>query len=207
MKLILIFNPNAGHKRSRKLLPQIESYLKQNDITFDLLLTESPGHATELVKDVPFEEYDGVISAGGDGTLFEVVNGYFQNKSKKRIPLGVLPVGTGNAFARDLDLTNDKWKEGIDIFAANKPRKVDVGHFKTRDNEYYYLNILGMGFVSDVTKTAYGIKTLGNISYTLGVFYQMAFLKSHKLQIEIDGELGFYKEQVRRFGKRIKDIT
>lgn len=189
LKVLLIYNPYAGHNRAKKILPQVTEYFKQKNIIVDLKLTERPKHGIEFVKAANFEQYDGVVAAGGDGTLFEVINGYFLNKSEKRIPLGVLPVGTGNAFARDLDLLNTKWKEAIDIISWNKPRKVDVGHFKTKDDEYYYLNILGLGFVSDVTKTAYGMKTLGNISYTIGVLYQTIFLKSHQLKITLDGKL------------------
>jgi len=188
LKLLLIYNPYAGHGRAKKILHQVQEYFKQKNIDFDVRLTERPKHATEIVRAADFGHYDGVVAAGGDGTLFEVINGYFQNKSEKRIPIGVLPVGTGNAFARDLELDNTKWKEAIDIISLNKPRKVDVGHFKTNEDEYYYLNILGLGFVSDVTKTAFGLKALGNISYTIGVVYQTIFLKTHQLKIELDGK-------------------
>ena len=187
-EVLLIYNPYAGHNRAKKLLPEVLNYFQQKNVTVDVQLTRRRQHGIELVRDADFNLYDGVVAAGGDGTLFEVINGYFLNKSKKRIPIGVLPVGTGNAFARDLGLTNQKWKEAIDIIRQNKPRKVDVGHFKTEQEDFYYLNILGLGFVSDVTKTAYGLKTLGNISYTIGVIYQTIFLNAHQLKIELDGE-------------------
>ena len=189
LEVLLIYNPYAGHNRAKKLLPEVLNYFQQKNVTVDVQLTQRRQHGIELVRDADFNLYDGIVAAGGDGTLFEVINGYFLNKSKKRIPIGVLPVGTGNAFARDLDLTNQKWKEAIDIIRQNKPRKVDVGHFKTEQEDFYYLNILGLGFVSDVTKTAYGLKTLGNISYTIGVIYQTIFLNAHQLKIELDGEM------------------
>ncbi|MFH1943074.1 MAG: diacylglycerol kinase family protein [bacterium] len=188
MKLLLVYNPFAGHKRAKKILPQVESQFNDKNIEFDLRLTDYPEHAMEIVREADLHSYDGLVAAGGDGTLFEVVNGYFQNPSKKRIPLGILPTGTGNAFARDLDLDASRWAEAIEVISRNKPRKVDVGRFRTHGQEYYYLNILGLGFVADVTKTAHGLKLLGNIAYTLGVFYQTVFLKSHRLSIEIDGK-------------------
>ncbi|MDW7679889.1 MAG: diacylglycerol kinase family lipid kinase [bacterium] len=187
MKLLLIYNPHAGHNRAKKILPDVIHEFESKNIDIDLLLTEHQQHAIEFVRSADFSHYDGVVAAGGDGTLFEVINGYFQNPAAKRIPIGVLPVGTGNAFARDLELTNEKWKEAIDIISRNKPRPVDVGYFKTAELEFYYLNILGMGFVSDVTQTAFRLKTLGNVSYTFGVFYQTIFLKANQLKIELDG--------------------
>lgn len=188
MKVLLVYNPFAGHKRAEKLLPEVEAHFDKNNIEFDLRLTDYPEHGIEIVRQTDLKQYDGIVAAGGDGTLFEVVNGYFQNTTRKKPPIGVLPVGTGNAFARDLGLDSSHWKEAVDIIALKKPRKVDVGKFETHGQIYYYLNILGLGFVADVTATAKKLKILGNISYTLGVLYRTLFLKTHRLNIEIDGQ-------------------
>ena len=188
MKLLLIYNPHANHGRAKKILPEVETAFTEKSIEFDLRLTDYPEHATEIVRSTNLANYDGLVAAGGDGTLFEVVNGYFQNSSKKRIPLGILPTGTGNAFARDLDLHSSRWSEAIDIIKQNKPRKVDVGKFHTHGQDYYYMNILGLGFVADVGKTAIKLKVFGNVSYTLGVLYQTILLKTHQLSIELDGK-------------------
>jgi diacylglycerol kinase (ATP) len=189
MKVLLVYNPYAGHQRARKLLPQVESTFVENNIAFDLALTDYPEHATEIIKQADFKNYDGIVAAGGDGTLFEVINGYFKNKSKTKIPLGVLPVGTGNAFARDLELDTSNWKKAIEIIAMQKPKKVDAGYFQSHGQEYYFLNILGLGFVADVTETAKKLKKLGNISYTLGVLHRTIMLNSNKMSIQIDDQL------------------
>ena len=188
MKILLIYNPFAGHKRATKILPQVEAKFTQQKIDFDLHLTNYPEHAREIVRESDFRQYDGLVAAGGDGTLYEVINGYYRNPLKKKIPLGILPIGTGNAFVRDLDLDASRWEEAVEVISHNKPRKVDVGHYTTRGQDYYYLNILGLGFVADVGDTAKKLKLLGNISYTLGVLYQTVFLKTHRLTIEIDGK-------------------
>jgi len=187
-KLLVIYNSNAGNGRSKKILPEVQNYFQEKNIEVETLLTERQGHGMELVSGANFDSYDGVIAAGGDGTLFEVINGYFANISKKRIPIGVLPTGTGNSFSIDLGLGVAKWKEAIDLISLNKPKKVDVGYFKANDKAYYYLNILGLGFVSDVGKTAIRFKGLGNFAYTIGVIYQTIFLRSHLLKIEFDGK-------------------
>lgn len=188
MKIIIVYNPKAAHGRVKKILPDVKALFKEKGIDAEFRMTEYQYHGMEIVKEIDFKDYDGIISAGGDGTLFEVINGYFLNPGSKRIPIGVLPIGTGNAFARDLYPADGKWEEAVDVIGLNKPRKVDVGHFKTQGKEFYYMNILGLGFVSDVGKTAYRIKFLGNVSYTIGVLYQMAFLKTHHISIELDGK-------------------
>ena len=188
MKVLLVFNPMAAHKRAGKLLPEIEAGLTKLNISFDLRLTDYPEHAVDIVRQADFDSYDGIAVAGGDGTLFESINGYYQNQSKRKIPIGVLPVGTGNAFARDLELQTFQWKEALEIIQKNKPRKVDAGSFTTHGQKYYFLNIMGLGFVADVTKTAHKLKLIGNVSYTIGVLYQTIFLKSFKIKMEADGK-------------------
>ncbi|MDQ7053104.1 MAG: diacylglycerol kinase family lipid kinase [candidate division KSB1 bacterium] len=188
MKLLLIYNPQAGHRRARKILPEVETTFVRHGIEFDLALTDYPEHAIERVREADFSQYDGIVAAGGDGTLYEVINGYFQNPSPRRIPIGVLPIGTGNAFARDLDLDLSRWSEAVAIIAAHKPRKVDVGRFRCHGQTYYFLNIIGLGFVADVTETAAKLKRLGNIAYTIGVFHRMIRLKTSRLYIQLDGQ-------------------
>lgn len=195
MKLVVVYNPQAAHGRTKKILNSVTDLFLTKGIDIEIYMTKYPKNGIEIVKDLDFSDYEGIVAAGGDGTLFEVINGYFSNPSQKRIPIGVLPIGTGNAFARDLYTDVDKWENAVDIFALNKPKKVDVARFKTRDIEFYFMNILGLGFVSDVTKTALRLKLLGNVSYTLGVIYQTVFLKPHRLTIELDGEK-LYRENI-----------
>ena len=188
MKIALLYNPNAANGRAAKLIPKVKAAFEDRQVEADFLLTKSRGHATELTAQIDFSLYDGVVAAGGDGTLFEVVNGYYQNTSDKRIPLGVLPTGTGNAFARELDLRKNDWQKAVRIIAGRKTKKIDVGRFRTNDKIYHFVNILGFGFVGDVNKTAQGFKILGNFAYTLGVFYRIVFLKPFHLRMQVNGE-------------------
>ena len=65
----------------------------------------------------------------------------------------------------------------------------DVARFSTNGEEKHYVNILGLGFITDVLEAGLKIKFLGNFSYTLAVLYQMIFLKKFKMRIEADGKL------------------
>ncbi|MFC2156347.1 diacylglycerol/lipid kinase family protein, partial [Acidobacteriota bacterium] len=166
----------------------VEDAFNKRDVEFELRLTDYPEHAVEIIRETDFGAYDGIVAAGGDGTLFEVINGYYKNPSDIKIPLGILPVGTGNAFARDLELDVSRWEEAVDIIAHQKPRNVDVGRFTSHGQDYHFLNIMGLGFVADVNKTAQKLKIFGNVSYTLGVFYQIVFLNTYQITMEIDGK-------------------
>ncbi len=188
MKTLLVFNPFAGHGRAGKILPEVEAYFQEKNIDFDLRTTDYHEHGILIVRESDFSQYDGIVAAGGDGTLFEVINGYYQNGARKKPPIGILPIGTGNAFARDLELHNSHWKDAIDIIARKSVRKVDVGQFTTHGETYYFLNILGLGFVADVGEIAQKLKVFGNFSYTLGVLQKTIFLNSYPLTINIDGQ-------------------
>jgi YegS/Rv2252/BmrU family lipid kinase len=142
----------------------------------------------DLVEQADLKKYDGLAAAGGDGTLFEVINGYYRNPAKKKPPLGLIPNGTGNAFARDLDLRTFEWKKAVDIISGGKTRKVDAARFRTEGKDYYYLNILGLGFVADVGSTAKHLKVFGNNAYIMGVFHRLAALNTFNLSIELDNQ-------------------
>lgn len=189
MKIFYINNPAAGHKNGEKYFSLIVKEFENQEIELHSVKTEYPGHATELVSTLDFNKFDGLAVSGGDGSLFELVNGYFANSSNKRIPIGIIPIGRGNAFARDINLFPDRWQESIAAVKSKNTKMVDVGMFTSNDKKFYFINILGFGFVTDVGRTAFKLRAFGNLSYILGVLYQTIILKSYKLKMEVDGTL------------------
>lgn len=187
MKILLIYNKKTAHKLSARNLEVVQSELQKQHIDYKVVFTNYKRHAIELVQQADFSNYDAVVGAGGDGTLFELVNGYMHNPSEKRIPIGIIPVGTGNSFSRDIGLNTPDIRESIAIIANRKTLAIDLGHFQTTTQGWYYANILGMGFVTDVQKTAQYFKIFGNLAYTIGVFYRLISLKTNLLDIKIDG--------------------
>jgi len=186
LKILLIYNEYAGGKRAGKVLPDIEQYFKDKSIEVDVMLTDYSWHGIEILENINLSVYDGVIASGGDGTLFEVLNGYMQNTGLKKPPIGLIPNGTGNAFAKELKLKSFEWQKAIDIIAKNNPRKIDIAQLTTEGKVYHFINMLGVGWAADVAKTVTRLKSLGEISYLLGVFYHILFLKSVNTIIEID---------------------
>jgi diacylglycerol kinase (ATP) len=187
LKLLVIFNPNASFGRSIKKLAAIEARFEHLGISARFMPTTHPDHGSELVANADLSAYDGLIAAGGDGTVFEVLNGLYSHPKPARIPLGLLPLGTGNAFARDLGLQPGAWSEGIDLLHRGRTREVDVGHVKSVDSTYYFLNIVGMGFSVDAGISAQKLKFLGNTAYTLATLWRVLRLRTYPLVVEIDG--------------------
>jgi diacylglycerol kinase (ATP) len=187
LKLLVIFNPGAAYGRSPRKLADIKSKFRNLGISAHVKQTKHPGHGSELVAKSKLSGFDGVIAAGGDGTVFEVLNGLYEHPKAARIPMGLLPIGTGNAFARDLGLAPGAWSEAIDLLVRKKIRQVDVGQVRFAGNSYYFLNIIGMGFSVDAGLSAQKIKFLGNSAYTLATLWRVLKLKSYPLVMEIDG--------------------
>lgn len=193
MKIFYINNPEAYSGNGAKSFSVVKNEFEKRNADCHAVQTKYAGEATEIVAKLNFENYDALVVAGGDGALFETINGYFANNSAKRIPVGVIPVGRGNAFARDLGLHPLKISEAVETIFAGKTKMVDVGLFKTNNNKYYFINILGFGFVTDVAKAAFRLRAFGHLSYIFGVLFRTIFLKSYNLKIEADGK--FYERE------------
>jgi diacylglycerol kinase (ATP) len=187
-KILIIYNPHAGSGRAQSLLPEIRQYLIEKSIDAEILLTERHGHAVDLAAKADLSQYKAIIASGGDGTLFEVLNGYYLNSSPNKPPIGLIPNGTGNAFMKEFSLKKSDWKKAIDIVAQNKPRKLDVGKMYTQDANYYFLNVVGLGLIPKIAEAAIPLKKMGNAAYTLATLFKMVRLKSQQFELEIDGK-------------------
>lgn len=188
MKLLVIFNPKAAHGRSAERLDEARRSFEQHDLNAHIEPTEYPGHATELVRSADLSGFDGVIAVGGDGTLFEVINGLFAHQESARVPLGLLPMGTGNAFSRELDVDMGDHAAAIAIIKRGRVRRIDVARVRTADADFHFVNIMHLGFAVDAGRSAQKIKFLGNSAYTLATLWQVMRVRSYPLTIEIDGE-------------------
>ncbi len=106
---LLIHNPNAGNRGSarRRTLDAARHIFAAGGIQSELAETTGPGHATEIALRAAAEGRGLVIACGGDGTLNEVINGLAANKNGHCVPLALLPGGTANILAKELDLPWD----------------------------------------------------------------------------------------------------
>ncbi|UCH23648.1 MAG: diacylglycerol kinase family lipid kinase [Deltaproteobacteria bacterium] len=187
MKIVLIANPHSGQAKAKKFIAVVEKKLKANRIRFDLFLTGYHEHAIEIVRQVSVREYDAVVSMGGDGTNYQVLNGLLKYHGEGDLPpLGIIPIGRGNSFCKDLQLFNIE--DGISALSRCTVKEVDVCCFAQKSEVYYFVNLMGMGFVTDVAKTAAIFRWAGDFSYVIGVLYHTLGLKYHQMMLEIDGE-------------------
>ncbi|MDZ7821628.1 MAG: acylglycerol kinase family protein [Candidatus Marinimicrobia bacterium] len=167
MIIQVIYNPHSGGGRGRKLSPVIIQSLGQNGHMTIEHCTLYHKHATEIAKHIDLNRCDAIVVIGGDGTVYEVLNGLMRNKtSEKRPPLGMIPVGTGNSFAKDLNMYH--WKDGIVAVKKGMTRHVDIMKFITEGTAFYSMNSIGFGIPADVSVRANKFKKiLGKWAYTI----------------------------------------
>lgn len=188
MRILVIYNPQAGAGRAKKLLPEIKTYCEEIDLRAEFHITQYPGHAVEIASRTNLMGYDAVVASGGDGTLYEVINGYYLNKTIYKPPVGLIPNGTGNAFMKELSLTQGDWKKAIDIIACNKVRMIDTCRYVADNQRLHFVNALGTGFISQVGQLAMPLKWMGNAAYTVATLIKLITLKAQSVALVIDGE-------------------
>jgi len=136
-RYLLIVNPEAGSRSTLKALPDIEKQFQSRGMDFEFHHTRERGHATELVKEV-HGRFDVIVSVGGDGTINEIING-MPDLNK---PMGIIPIGTGNDFARSCSIPIGDLNAAIDVLQAHEIKKLDVGEVNGRR----FINVMGLGF-------------------------------------------------------------
>ena len=182
MKHLFIINPIAGKGNAIRCKEIIEKYFEDEDDYYEIITTERPEEATDVVKNYDYSEECKVYSVGGDGTLNEVINGLIG----KNASLGIIPAGSGNDFVRsyldDSDLSNI-----IKDTIEGESKEVDVGCI----NDRYFINISAIGFPADVNLNAKIFKNKhiisGSLAYILGALVSLFKFKSEKIKFIIDG--------------------
>jgi diacylglycerol kinase (ATP) len=149
MKIAIILNGISRKKKRfyRQILPSI-----QNKFSVEVFETLFSGHAIQLSGEAVIKGFDIILSAGGDGTLNQVVNGIVKAPESYKLPvLGIIPLGSGNDFAGMMGVSGDPLQL-LKLLEQNNPKSVDVGKIscltKQGDSvEKYFINVcsLGMG--------------------------------------------------------------
>ena len=148
-----------------KLLNKIKPVFDTAGAKLFIIETTFAGHARELINQMDMSGYDGFIAIGGDGTLHEVVNGMLSRQDGKKIPIGMIPGGSGNSYMHDLGLT-DPIKAAKAIIRGNT-RSVDVARVNVNHVIKYAMNMVGWGLVTDVGNRAEHYRWLGTSRYTI----------------------------------------
>ncbi len=165
MKFIITVNPHGGKKLGPRLLNRVKPLFEAKGIELFVVETTFAGHAKELANQLNITEYDGFIGIGGDGTLHEIINGMLSRHDGHKIPIGIIPGGSGNSYMHDLQLT-DPLKAAKAIING-KTRTLDTAKVEVNHIIKYSNNMIGWGLVTDVGNQAEHFRWLGTNRYTI----------------------------------------
>ena len=156
---LVIYNPSAGHGRVRKLWPQVGKALREAGVVFDAVETQAPLEAMTLARESA-QKYAQIVSVGGDGTLHEIVNGLLRaSQENGTIPIGLIPLGNGDDFAKMIPPEAPiggkpfDWRAAVQKIARGQTKLFDVGRMvgdqfrpDIGDSAHYFVNAMDVGF-------------------------------------------------------------
>ena len=181
-KIYFIYNPHAGKEQIGPKLNEIIRTLAEKDNELTVVPTVGHLDAQNRIEHLK-EEYDLVVCSGGDGTLDEVVTGMMKRPKEKRIPIGYIPAGTTNDFAKSLEIPRNM-PEAAKAAMSGKPFACDIGSF----NEDFFVYIASFGIFTEVSySTKQEMKNvLGHMAYVLEGMKSLYNIKSYKMRVSSD---------------------
>ncbi len=188
MRVKVIINSRSGRGRGREQT-EIINTLGRRYGELDFFPTRRPRHATELAATAADEGYDLVVAAGGDGTVHEVVNGLVRG-DKAALPLGIIPIGSGNDLAFGLGFKEDP-EECVKRVFTGTPRPIDLARVTDeRGKTEVAANNLGIGFDAIVVMRTETITRLHGFPMYFAAVLQtiMFYYNTPYLQMTFDGE-------------------
>src|SRR3954471_14118383 len=176
----VILNPSAGSVADLDDIVARIGRLRGAEIR----LTSKRGSAARLAKTALGKGRDLIIAAGGDGTLNEVINGIGENLGDAAV--GLIPLGTGNDFARTIGVPADI-EEAIDLIRAGETRPVDLVRV-TSDAVRYFVNVSAGGFSGLVNEklTKEMKKTWGPLAYLRSAAAALPELRAYQTTLAFD---------------------
>lgn len=182
-KILLIYNPNSGTRKSARYLSQVLEIFLSHGFTTTALPTLKRGDGKEYVIQYG-ASHDIVVAMGGDGTYNEVVSGLMS--SGLQIPLGYIPAGSTNDFAMSMGLSKDIPQAAEDI-CLGEPVDVDCGLFN--DRTFTYVACFG-AFAKASYDTTQDIKNvLGHLAYVLSGAATIPDIRPIHAKVTVDGKV------------------
>lgn len=168
---------------NKKLGAVIDEFIK-DDFNVTVHITQSADDAAEQAAYACRHGYDLLVAAGGDGTLSQCLQGVM--RCENRIPIGYVPSGSTNDFAKSLGIPSDQLKAAAAI-AHGEPVLCDVGSF----NDSYFSYVAAFGAFTNITyETPQKIKNIfGHAAYIADCAAHIGSIKAKPLRIEYEGNV------------------
>lgn len=179
-RALLVVNPVSGTRSKRGLEEMVRSRMGEEMVSVDTVYTGGCGDASAFASEAAGEGYDMVISAGGDGTVNEIAGAL----SHTETVLGILPLGSGNGFARSLGIPQDA-EDALKVICEGHSQICDRGIV----NRMPFYCTFGVGFDAVVSEKFASMKRRGRITYIRSVFQEFLNYSSEPYALSIGGSV------------------
>jgi diacylglycerol kinase (ATP) len=181
VKLKVLYNPAAGRGRARRHIDEVAAYMRSRGVEPSVHASSSPEDLTRVAAESSRSGIDRVVVCGGDGT----VNLALREFALERCTFAVIPLGSGDDFARVLGIPRDV-RGACDVALDGRIREVDVA----MANDKRYVGVAGLGFDSAVTSYANQKAPAflrGSAVYLYSILRVLPNFTPHTVRIGIDG--------------------
>lgn len=180
-KILFIINPISGTRKKEKLPALAKQILNPDLYDLDFYYTKSRGDGGRMAQEARYRNIDAVIAVGGDGTINEIASELVNSETA----LGVIPFGSGNGFARHLQIPLETEK-ALELINRHPLTKMDSCYI----NEIPFFNVSGLGFDAYVSYLFSLLPGRGLISYIKAT--ARAFFNFKPFTVEISSKDGSY---------------
>ena len=195
LKTQVIVNPESNRGRTRKRWGEIRDGLRSFIREFKFEFTDKPFHATDLAREAIKDGTELVIGVGGDGTMNEIANGFYENRKiiNPEATLGVVPSGTGCDLIKSLHIPAGL-KDALKVITEAPSVRMDVGKVRYRSNaggeeDRFFLNVADFGLGGEVVRRVTERRLQRKASsYVRCLVTTMVQYKNKRVRIRVDGE-------------------
>jgi diacylglycerol kinase (ATP) len=181
--LQVILNPAAGGGRASRAIPALQTALETRKLEYNIFLTDRAGAAADYTRSLTGN--DPVIVVGGDGTLHEVIGSLLEQTNHTDRAVGLIPLGTGDDFARGAKLPLNNLEAAVGVIAQGKLEVLDAGRIGAKA----FLNGFGSGFDALVAREVRNTPLFlpGPMRYLWAILAELSKLEPRPARVIADG--------------------
>ncbi|XP_075978581.1 sphingosine kinase 1-like [Anticarsia gemmatalis] len=190
-KLLVLLNPKSGPGKGRELFQsKVVPILQEAEVPYDLHVTKYAQYAREFVRTRNVYGWRAIVAIGGDGVLFEILNGMFERldwqQALAEVPLAILPCGSGNGLARTIcHLYNEPYipqnLTGLSMgLVKGKTAPMDVVRIETKTKIMFSFLSVGWGLLSDIDIESERLRAIGGQRFAVWAVARLVGLRTYK---------------------------
>ncbi|XP_043274590.1 sphingosine kinase 2-like [Venturia canescens] len=190
-KLLVLLNPKSGPGRGRETFQRrVHPILSEAEKPYEVHITKHSNYAREFVRTRDIYQWSGLLMVGGDGIVFEVVNGLLERPDWERaleeVPLGVIPCGSGNGLAKSIAHAKQEPYDQNPMLISSlavvrcKKTPMDLVRVETRSQILFSFLSIGWGLLSDIDIESERLRAIGGQRFAVWGVARLIGLRTYK---------------------------